>query len=133
MWTDTTGRRRQGITGDKSTSRGLQKTFHRAGTFEFSVAGTAQRLVALASSAVPEPGEELFIPFRDATTGKETYDIGRYLSVEYEGEGEGHLLDFNTATNPLCNYSPHYNCPLPPKENVVTVAIRAGEMAYPKH
>lgn len=115
------------------TSRGLEKTFHRAGTFAFTVNGAPQTLVALAASPAPEPGEELFMPFRDETTGKETYDVGRYLSVEYEGAGQEHLLDFNTATNPLCNYSPHFNCPFPPKENKLTVAIRAGEMAYPKH
>ncbi len=115
------------------TSRGLKKTFHVAGTFAFTVAGTPQTLVALASSPSPEPGDELFMPFRDETTGKETYEVGRYLSVEYEGAEKEHLLDFNRATNPLCNYSPHFNCPLPPKENDLTVAIRAGEMAYPKH
>jgi uncharacterized protein (DUF1684 family) len=115
------------------TSRGLEKTFHRAGTFAFTMGGAPQALVALAASPSPEPGDELFMPFRDETTGKETYDVGRYLSVEYEGAGQEHLLDFNRATNPLCNYSPHFNCPFPPEENNLKVAIRAGEMAYPKH
>jgi hypothetical protein len=115
------------------TSRGLEKDFHRAGTFEFEVEGQPQTLVALTASALPEPGDRLFMPFRDATTGKETYVIGRYLGVKFEGEGKEHVIDFNKATNPLCNYSPHYNCPLPPKENTLAVAIRAGEMTYPTH
>jgi hypothetical protein len=115
------------------TSRGLEKSFYRAGWFEFTVDGSVQRLAGLAESPDPEPGTRLFCPFQDATTGKETYEIGRYISITFNGAGEEHWIDFNHATNPFCNYSPHYNCPLPPKENRLTVAIRAGEMAYPIH
>jgi uncharacterized protein (DUF1684 family) len=39
-----------------------------------------------------------------------------------------YLLDFNFSDNPACAYSPHYNCPIPPKENVLPIAVRAGEM-----
>lgn len=116
-----------------ATTRGLAKTFHRAGHFKFTVDGAPQSLVALADSPVPQPGDSLFLPFRDATTGQETYDVGRYLSVDFLGEGKEHLIDFNHATNPSCNYSPHFNCPLPPDENRLTAAIRAGEMTYPAH
>ncbi len=115
------------------TSRGLMKEYYRAGTLSFTVAGEPMRLTALATTPAPKPGDELFVPFRDATTGAETYEVGRYLTVRVERAGEAHTLDFNLATNPLCNYSPHYNCPIPPKENVLPVAIRAGEMTYPSH
>ena len=115
------------------TSRGLEKTFFRAGHLEFEVDGTPQTLVALTDGPNPEKGDSLFLPFQDMTTGKETYQIGRYISVSFRGEGEEHLIDFNKATNPLCNYSTHYNCPLPPDENRLSVAIRAGEMTYPAH
>ena len=71
--------------------------------------------------------------FRDATTGTETYDVGRYLFIPFAGAEAAYVLDFNEATNPLCNYSPHYNCPIPLRENVLPVPIRAGEMKYPAH
>ncbi len=116
-----------------ATSRGLAKTFHRAGHFQFTVDGASQSLAALAESPALAPGDSLFVPFCDATTGQETYEVGRYLDVDFLGEGKEHVIDFNRATNPLCNYSPHFNCPLPPEENRLTVAIRAGEMTYPAH
>lgn len=115
------------------TSRGLKKSFYRVGILGFTIDGEEQKLVALGMTGEPEIGEELFIPFRDATTGKESYEVGRYVDVVYDGPDGEYAIDFNTATNPLCNYSPHYNCPIPPKENLLTAAIRAGEMAYPHH
>ncbi|HEY3383112.1 MAG TPA: DUF1684 domain-containing protein [Vicinamibacterales bacterium] len=114
-----------------TTSRGLRKEYFRVGTFEFSVDRTAQRLTVLASVASPKAGDELFVAFRDLTTGNETYEVGRYLFIPCAEAGGTYVLDFNKATNPLCNYSPHYNCPIPPKENLLTVPIRAGEMKYP--
>ncbi|RPJ79624.1 MAG: DUF1684 domain-containing protein, partial [Acidobacteria bacterium] len=59
------------------------------------------------------------------------YDVGRYLFVPFAGADARHVLDFNKAGNPLCNYSPHYNCPIPLPENRLPVPIRAGEMKYP--
>ncbi|HSP90571.1 MAG TPA: DUF1684 domain-containing protein, partial [Vicinamibacterales bacterium] len=94
--------------------------------------GTPLTLTALAVSAAPKAGDELFVPFRDATTGVETYDVGRYLTLPLQRPGAPYVLDFNAATNPLCNYSPYYNCPIPPRENRLAVPIRAGEMTYPK-
>jgi hypothetical protein len=114
-----------------ATSRGLKKEYYRVGTLAFAVDGTPQKLTVLATSVSPKAGDELFVPFRDATTGTETYDVGRYLMFPFL-TGRDYAIDFNAATNPLCNYSPHYNCPIPPRDNVLTVAIRAGEMSYPK-
>jgi uncharacterized protein (DUF1684 family) len=115
------------------TSRGLKKEYFRAGAFEFPLEGKTHRLTVLAGSAKPSKGEDLFIPFRDATSGKESYEVGRYLNMKFDEAGSTYLIDFNSATNPSCNYSPHYNCPIPPKENTLSVPIRAGEMAYPAH
>ena len=113
------------------TSRGLKKEYYRVGTFEFTVEGKPQKLTALWISATPKAGDGFFVPFTDATTGRESYEVGRYLDVKYEGPGAEHVIDFNKAGNPNCNYSPHYNCPIPPKENALSVAIRAGEKTYP--
>jgi hypothetical protein len=116
-----------------TTSRGLQKEFFRVGSFAFALEGRALRLTALATSAQPKKGEELFVPFRDETTGHESYAVGRYLNVAFAGAAAEYLIDFNLATNPYCAYSPHYNCVIPPKENTLPVAIRAGEMVYARH
>jgi uncharacterized protein len=115
-----------------ATSRGLKKEYFRVGIFRFSIDGAPQTLTALAVSAAPKAGDELFVPFRDATTGIETYEVGRYLTLPFQRSGSPYVLDFNAATNPLCNYSPYYNCPIPPRENRLAVPIRAGEMTYPK-
>ena len=71
----------------------------------------------------------LFLPFTDATTGDETYISGRYLDLATTEIKNGETtLDFNKAYNPYCAYvSGVYNCPIPPKENALTVAIKAGE------
>jgi uncharacterized protein (DUF1684 family) len=112
------------------TSRNLMKTFYRYAKLTFQLDGQRQELTALKSTLTGEGSEYLFIPFRDATTGRETYGAGRFLDME-EPDEEHFVLDFNRAYNPLCNYSPAYNCALPPRENHLEVAIRAGEMTYP--
>ena len=71
-----------------------------------------------------------FIIFGDATNGKETYGAGRFLGAEAAGPGGKVILDFNKAYNPPCAFSPFATCPLPPKQNVLPVAVTAGEKAY---
>jgi len=73
----------------------------------------------------------LFLPFRDATSGKETYGAGRYLDLDVRGDEV--LIDFNYAYTPNCAYSADWSCPLPPAENWLEVPIRAGEMTFPEH
>src|SRR5205807_8903428 len=75
-----------------------------------------------------EPGvdeHEVSIFFRDATTGRESYPVGRYVDAVSLG-GDRYALDFNRAYNPTCAFSPLYNCPIPPREHVLPVAVRAG-------
>jgi uncharacterized protein (DUF1684 family) len=110
-----------------ATSRGLKKEYFRVGVFQFAVDGKPLTLTALSLSAAPKAGDELFVPFR-----VDTYEVGRYLMLPFQRPDSAYVLDFNTATNPLCNYSAHYNCPIPPRENVLAVPIRAGEMSYPR-
>ena len=109
------------------STRGNQRRADKVGWFDFVVGTTPVRLEAL---RLLEPGvgeNDLGIFFRDATTGKESYELGRYVDVKKLASGK-FLLDFNFTYNPACAYSDHYNCPIPPKANVLPVAIRAGEM-----
>ena len=66
------------------------------------------------------------MPFRDGTSGRETYGAGRHLDIRVEANGS-YVLDFNFAYNPYCAYSDAYSCPLPPAENWLPVRIEAGE------
>jgi uncharacterized protein (DUF1684 family) len=116
-----------------ATSKGDPREMIRVGSFEFEIDGTKQRLAAF--KAVPPPGHQhedrsLFIPFRDATSGKETYGAARYLDIE-EQPTDAYVLDFNLAYNPYCAYSDDYVCPFPPRENWLSVPIRAGEKNFP--
>ena len=77
-------------------------------------------------------GGGLFVPFRDATSGAETYGGGRYLLDTVKGSDLGMenarlVLDFNFAYNPSCSYDPRWVCPLAPPANRLPVEIRAGE------
>ncbi|GGR72261.1 hypothetical protein GCM10008959_37220 [Deinococcus seoulensis] len=78
-------------------------------------------------------GGGVFVPFRDATSGHETYGGGRYLLDTAKGADlgsvrAGHLtLDFNFAYHPSCHYDPRWSCPLAPPQNVLGAAVRAGE------
>ena len=110
-----------------ATSKGTRQLFNRAGYFEFSVGGRTQRLQAYQSAERGDPN--LFIPFRDATSGAESYGAARYIDLEVEHD-DSYALDFNYAYNPYCAYSEDYVCPLPPRENWLVVPVRAGEMKY---
>jgi uncharacterized protein (DUF1684 family) len=112
------------------TTRDLEKTFYRYGKLRFRVDGRDLELTALKSSLEGPEARYLFVPFKDDTNGRETYEVGRFLDLE-EPQGGEVDLDFNRCYNPLCNYSPAYNCPLPPLENFLEAEIRAGEKAYP--
>jgi hypothetical protein len=77
-------------------------------------------------------GGGLFVPFADATSGRETYGAGRYLLDTVKGADLGELggrlvLDFNFAYNPSCAYDPRWVCPLAPPPNRLPLAVRAGE------
>lgn len=80
-------------------------------------------------------GGGLFLPFKDATNGHETYGGGRYLYDTIKGVdlgvgGDTILLDFNFAYNPSCAYHPRWVCPLSPRENTLPFPVTAGEMDF---
>lgn len=110
-----------------TTSRGTRQLFNKVGYFEVSIGGTPVRLQAYQSAQRVDLS--LFIPFRDATSGKESYGAARYIDLEVE-HNDDYALDFNYAYNPYCAYSDDYTCPLPPRENWLAVGIRAGEKKY---
>jgi uncharacterized protein len=106
------------------TSDGQLRPAHRAGTFAFDVEGEPRRLTAYTLDG--GEAESLFVPFLDATSGRETYGAGRYLDLEPEDDGT-YSLDFNLAYHPYCVYADSYSCPLTPAENRLPIRIEAGE------
>jgi uncharacterized protein (DUF1684 family) len=112
------------------TSTGDTRHYRRWATFDFTVDDETATLTIYSDPA----GGDYFLPFRDATNGDETYGAGRYLDNHRPGlrpvDEATFAVDFNYAYNPYCAYSPAYSCPLPPRENWVTVPVRAGEKAF---
>lgn len=106
-----------------STVNGQTKTYIRAGRVHFTIDGTPTTLTVYKDTN----RGHFFLPFRDATAGIESYSVGRYL--EPRALPDGRLsIDFNQAYNPYCAYNEGWSCPIPPMENRVLVAIRAGEI-----
>ncbi len=108
------------------TSTTERKTFIPAGKVEIEVEGQTFQLLVFR-----EPGRgRYFLPFRDATSGKETYGAGRYMDPQITPK-DTLIVDFNYAYSPYCAYGPRWSCPLPPFENWLPVPIRAGEKSFP--
>lgn len=96
----------------------------RYGRLRFALAGTSYELTAYKfDSTTPL----LFVPFRDATNGSETYAVGRYIDLEEQPGARRYRLDFNRAYNPYCAYNVGYTCPIVPAENTLPVSVKAGE------
>jgi uncharacterized protein (DUF1684 family) len=108
------------------TSTGTLRKMQVVGTLQFTLNGQPLSLGALAPAG--EAVRELFVPFADLTTGKETYSAGRYMDIPPTATGL-YTIDFNYAYNPTCAYNKSYECPYPPPSNRLKVPIRAGEKA----
>ena len=111
-------------------TKGMERSLIRWGEFQFKLGEEMCILQAYKSDPLEQ---RLFIPFRDATSDKETYGAGRYLDLDYERDmtPEGMwIFDFNKAYNPWCAYSEAYACPFVPPENWLKVPVRAGEKNY---
>jgi len=105
---------------------GTVDTLPSPGAFVFNLRGRECRL----DPVLEAPTDTLlFVIFRDATTGEETYESGRFLYTDFPANGEV-VVDFNKAYNPPCAFSPYTTCPLPPVQNDLAVAVRAGEKKY---
>ena len=112
---------------EMQTTTGGVQPYRRAGVVRFDVEGEPAQVTLFASPDM----RELFLPFRDRTSGHETYGAGRYLEVEPPGLDGSVEIDFNLAYNPYCAYNPEWSCPIPPGENWLAVPIRAGEKSFP--
>lgn len=99
------------------------------GALVFAAAGREHRLEPVLES--PDD-TSLFIIFSDETSGQETYPAGRFLYADPPRDGQT-TLDFNKAYNPPCAFTPFATCPLPPPQNTLAVAVRAGEKTYGEH
>lgn len=107
------------------TSDDLIVEFARAGTVTFPIGSETVTLTVLKDL---DRGRH-FLPFRDATSGETTYELGRYLDPQTNRDGLL-LVDFNYAYNPYCAYGEGWSCPIPPLENRLNIAINAGEKAF---
>lgn len=96
------------------------------GTVEFDRDGETRTLLALGT----EQSESLWFLFADRTSGRETYGAGRFLYSEGMPENGRLVVDFNKAYNPPCAFNDYSTCPLPPAENRLPIAVRAGEKKY---
>ena len=112
------------------TSTGAERVYQRLGWVTFTVDGSSARLALYAPEGIEQP-LEAFVPFMDATSGVDSYEGGRYVEAELTGETV--TLDFNLAYNPFCAYADHWSCPIPPNENRLSIAIRAGEKLFGDH
>lgn len=112
------------------TSDGKEMRYLPYGYADFELDNTNNRLLILKLADGSEEDGHLFIPFGDETSADETYGAGRYLDINHQKNKKTVELDFNKAYNPYCAYSETYSCPLPPRENLLPIPIRAGEKTY---
>jgi uncharacterized protein len=107
------------------TNKGMSKRYIRYGKFPFTLDGKDYTIEIYKSIL----SDNLFVPFKDKTNGRETYEGGRYVEAEIR-PGYKIILDFNTAYNPSCAYNDKFVCVIPPRENMLDVEIRAGEKNF---
>ena len=113
------------------TSSGKTQQYREYGKAHFTIDGKPYVLTVyqnLRLIAMEKYRNHLFLPFRDATNGKETYGGGKYLDLEIP-ENNTIVIDFNQSYQPYCAYNAYdYNCPIVPQENTLPTEIRAGVM-----
>jgi uncharacterized protein (DUF1684 family) len=119
-----------------NTASGKRQHYFKYGMLTFNVNHTAAHLFIYQSQSLlrePDLKDYLFVPFGDATSGFSSFGGGRYLDFRIADIRQGRMLiDFNKAYNPYCAYASGYDCPIPPKENLLTISIPAGEQNYGK-
>lgn len=107
------------------TTTGEIREMVDAGKLRFQLHGLNHELIAY---RYLDPSQsDFFVPFKDLTSGVATYGGGRYLDIASK---EPISIDFNLAYNPYCVYNETFSCPLPPRENTLSVEVRAGEIKF---
>ncbi len=118
------------------TSGTKDKRFYRYGLLHFAWNGLPVQLTLYQSDQLMHDSSYknyLFLPFTDLSSGQKSYAGGRYIDLEMnEIKNDQVLIDFNKAYNPYCAYTTGYNCPIPPRENNLSIAITAGEKNFKK-
>ncbi len=112
------------------TSDGKEQRYMEYAYASFSLDGKDCKLLILEVIDMGPNRGVLFLAFGDGTSAVESYGAGRYLDIKKVPGSTSITLDFNLAYNPYCAYNDSYSCPLPPKENLLPVAIKAGEKIY---
>ncbi|HEY6978569.1 MAG TPA: DUF1684 domain-containing protein [Chitinophagaceae bacterium] len=110
------------------TSGKIKKSYVKYGAVQFPLMGKEYKLNVYQSIDLLKERKYrnyLFIPFRDATSGKETYGGGRYIDLTIP-RADTITINFNLAYHPYCAYTEGYNCPIPPRENYLPVKVEAG-------
>ena len=107
------------------TNKGTNKRYIRYGKLRFKLNGKDYTIEVYKSIL----SDMLFVPFKDMTNGRETYEGGRYIDAEIL-PGYKMVLDFNMAYYPSCAYNEKFICALPPRENMLEIEIKAGEKTF---
>lgn len=115
------------------TSTDREPAYVRYGEVYFTMDGKEIKLAVFQNKKMLDLSQDtnmLFVPFRDQTSGTETYGGGRYIDCEIPAAGDMIILDFNKAYNPYCAYNHKFSCVIPPEENRLPVRIEAGEKVF---
>lgn len=110
-------------------SSGPARRYFRFGVLRFKIGDAEHSLTVFRSETSANRNGSLFLPFRDETNGTETYAAGRYLDIAAPS-GDEVTIDFNYAYSPSCAFSDEFACPIPPRENLLRMPVRAGEKLY---
>jgi uncharacterized protein (DUF1684 family) len=106
---------------------GSDATMDSPGELEFTLNGQKMRI-----QAYTEGSPELSLIIKDKTSGKATYPAGRFIDTDAPKDGHV-VIDFNRAYDPPCAFTAYATCPLPPRQNVLPVAVEAGEKYLGHH
>lgn len=108
------------------TTGGDEQVYLKAGKIKFKVKG--KKVEAVVFEDPEQEQYQYYLIFKDKTTGRETYENGRMFPLE--ARGDKLVVDFNYAYNPYSAYNDQWDCPITPKENILPVAIEAGEKGF---
>ena len=106
---------------------GMTEEYSSPGTLHFTLAG---KPYTIAATFEGKDTTQYFLLFRDATSKESTYPAGRFMYATPVDSAGYTIIDFNRAFNPPCAFTAFATCPLPPAENVLSIAIPAGEKRY---